>query len=104
MIKKVKLVKVSVADSKFGSDEPYVYKSGPNMGKHFQRITIQTDQTGDDYYNSNGLPGSKITQLKEGDEVILNFTETPSTDGQTTFKNFGFPSKDALAELAAKSL
>ena len=104
MIKKVKITKVSVADSKFGSDVEYVYKSGPNAGKHFQRVTIQTEQTGDEFYNTNALPGTRFTKLTVGEEVILDMYESEGADGQTTFKNFNFPSKAALAELAAKNL
>ncbi len=100
MIKKVTISKVKIAESKYGSDEKYVYKNGANAGKNFVMVTIQTNETGDDYYSTPALPGSKPTQIKEGESVLLSLTETKSADGEKTFKNFNFPTKEQLVEYA----
>lgn len=104
MIKKVTIKKVKIAESKFGSTEKYVYKNGVNAGKNFVMVTAQFEETGDNYYSTPSLPGGKPTQIKEGEVVILDLTETKSADGQKVFKNFSFPTKEQLAELASASL
>jgi hypothetical protein len=97
-IKKVTVKKVFTAtENKDGV--PYTYKKGKYEGKNFVRISIQTEETGDEYYASNALIGSKPTTIKEGDKLLLNFTE--QVVGDKTFKNFDFPTKEQLAEFAA---
>lgn len=70
----------------------YTYKKGKNQGKNFVMVTIQTNETGDEYYSTPALVGSGATKIKEGDVVILKLTETTSEDGTKVFKNFNFPS------------
>lgn len=98
MLKKVTIKSVKITDSKFGSEEKYVYKKGKNAGKNFVMVTIQTNETGDDYYSTPALPGTKPTELKEGESVLLSLTETTSEDGQKVFKNFNFPTKEQMVE------
>lgn len=100
MIKKVTIKSVKFAESKFGTTEKYTYKKGKNAGKNFQMVTIQTNETGDDYYSTPAMEGEKPLTIQEGQSLLLNFTETTSDDGQKVFKNFNFPTKDQLAEYA----
>jgi hypothetical protein len=95
MVKKVTITKVFISD-KNKDGVLYTYKNGDNAGRNFVRVSIKTEETGDDYYSSNTLPGSKPTQLKEGEVVLLDFTE------DNGFKNFRIPTKDQLAEFALK--
>lgn len=104
MIKKVTIKKVKVYDRPYstdGSKPLYTYKKGTNIGKNFVMVTIQTNETGDDYYSTPAMPGERATTLKEGDSVLLSLTTSMSTDGQKEFKNFNYPTKDQLAEFAA---
>lgn len=87
MLKKVKITRVFVNDCPKDSDIPYVYKKGKYEGQHFQRVAIKTEETGDEMYATNTLPGSRPTQLKEGDVVVLKLTE------ENGYKNFAFPTK-----------
>lgn len=100
MIKKVTISKVKVAETPFGKTEKYVYKKGTNVGKNFVMVTIQTNETGEDYYSTPAMPGERALTLKEGDVVLLNLTKTMSADGQKEFKNFNFPTKEQLAKFA----
>ena len=102
MIKKVTIKSVKKMDSKFGSEEKYVYKKGKNIGKPFFMVTIQTEETGDDYYATPAMEGDKAMGVEIGQKLLLNFTETKSEDGLKTFKNFNFPTKDQLANFAAE--
>lgn len=70
----------------------YVYKNGKNAGKPFTRVSIQTEETGDEYYATNALPGTKPTTIKEGENVLLSLTE------DNGFKNWNYPTKDQMAE------
>ena len=80
----------------------YTYKKGKEIGKNFVMVTIQTEETGDDYYSTPASIGSKAAGIEVGQKVLLNFSETQSADGQKTFKNFNFPTKDQLAAFAAE--
>lgn len=108
MIKKVTIKKVKIVESPFSKDgqptEKYVYKKGKNIGKNFVMVTIQTNETGDDYYSTPCLPTDKAAQIKEGESHLLSLTESPSADGQKVFKNFNFPTKEQLADLVAASI
>lgn len=93
MLKKVTIKNIKIADKKYGTEDKYVYKSGKNVGKNFVMVSIQTNETGDNYYSTPALPTDQAAQLNEGDTVILKLTETTSSDGQKVFKNFNIPSK-----------
>lgn len=96
MLKKVTIKSVKSYErpyTKEGEAEKplYAYKKGKNMGKNFVMVTIQTNETGDEYYSTPAMPGERATTLQEGQSVLLSLTETKSEDGTKTFKNFGFP-------------
>ncbi len=100
MIRKVTIKSVKKADSKFGSEEKFTYKKGKNIGKNFSMITIQTEETGDDFYSTPAMSSDKAYNVEVGQKILLNLSETTSEDGQKTFKNFNFPTKDQLAQFA----
>ena len=96
-IGKFKITKVFISE-KNKDGIPYVFKNGKNTGKPFVRVSIKTQETGEEYYSTNAFVDSKQTKLTEGQEVILKLEEK---DG---FKNFGFPSSDELQEILSKAL
>lgn len=105
MIKKVTIKKVTKYDKPYTKEgEPekplYTYKKGKNVGKNFFMVTIQTNETGEDYYSTPASEKDKAMTIEEGQSLLLNFTETTSEDGTKVFKNFNFPTKDQLAEYA----
>jgi len=107
MIKKVTINKITKYDrpySKEGEEQKplYAYKKGSNVGKNFSMVTIQTDETGDDYYSTPAMSGDKVYNIEVGQKLLLNLTEKKSDDGTKVFKNFNFPTKDQLAAYAAE--
>lgn len=105
MIKKVTIKKVTKYDKPFSkqgeAEKPlYTYKKGTNIGKNFVMVTIQTDETGDDFYSTPASEGDKAMNVEVGQKILLNLTETKSADGLKTFKNFNFPTKEQLAQFA----
>lgn len=97
MIKKVTITEVYKSSNK-KDGTPYVISKGVNAGKNFTRVGIKTDKTGDDVYYNNALDTDKVMTIEVGQSLLLNFTETP--DGDNTWRNFNFPTKDQLAEYA----
>lgn len=89
MLKKVTIKKVFVAD-KNKAGESYVYKNGKNAGKNFVRVSIQTEETGEEYYSNNCMIGSRPTKLEVGEKVLLKLVD----DGD--FKNFMFPTAEEM--------
>src|SRR3990167_1342415 len=106
MIKKVKIKKVTKYDKPYTKEgEPekplYTYKKGTNAGKNFTMVTIQTEETGEDYYSTPAMATDKAMNVEVGQKILLNLTESTSADGTKVFKNFNFPTKDQLSEYAA---
>jgi len=97
MIKKVTITKVYKGTTK-KDGTPYVISTGTNAGKNFTRIGIQTDTHGEKTYYNNALSTDKAMTIEEGQALLLSFTET--VDGDNTWLNFNFPSKDQLSEYA----
>lgn len=105
MIKKVTIKKVTKYDkpyTKAGEPEKplYTYKKGTNAGKNFTMVTIQTEETGDDFYSTPAMATDKAMSIEVGQKLLLSLTESTSADGQKTFRNFSFPTKAQLAEYA----
>ena len=105
MIKKVTIKKVTKYDKPFTKEgEPekplYTYKKGTNAGKNFVMVTIQTEETGEDYYSTPAMATDKAMSVEVGQKLLLNLTESTSADGTKVFKNFNFPTKDQLAAFA----
>jgi len=71
---------------------PYVYKNGKYAGKPFTRVSIKTEETGEEFYATNALVGSKPTEIKVGDKLLLSLTE------DNGFKNWNYPTKEQMAE------
>lgn len=105
MLKKVtiKTIESSATKTVDGIEVPRVYARGPNEGKAFSMYKITTEEMPGEEFTTPAPNGSKISHLSVGEIVLLSFTESTSTDGQKTFKNFNFPSKVQLEEYA-KSL
>lgn len=108
-IKKVTIKSVKMYERPFtpeGQEQKplYTYKKGKNQGKNFVMVTIQTQETGDEFYSTPALPNSKPTTLKEGDQVVLSLTSSTSEDGNKVFRNFNFPTKEQLAEIALAAI
>lgn len=104
-IKKVKITKVYKNEAK-QDGTPYQYKTDSKYhkaGEAFTRIGIQTEQTGDETYYTNASGKDRAMNVEEGQVLLLDLTESASADGTTTFKNFGFPSKDKLAAFALEN-
>lgn len=95
MIKKVTIKSVGLRDHKVvnGEEVKFVFGKGKDAGKEFVMVSIQTDQTGDEYFGTPSLPTDRAAKLQVGDNVILRFTESKSADGSKVFKNFNFVSK-----------
>lgn len=89
MIKKVTITKVFKND-KNKDGIAYVFKKGKNEGKPFTRISIGTDQTGDDLWSTCVVNSDRALQLEVGQEVVLKLTE------ENGYKNFNFPNKGEL--------
>jgi general stress protein 26 len=105
MIKKVTIKKITKYErpySKEGEEQKplYTFKTGDNRGKNFKMVTIQTEETGDEYFSTPAMESDKAMSIEVGQKILLNFTETKSDDGTKTFKNFNFPTKAQLAEYA----
>lgn len=105
MIKKVTITKVTKYErpyNKEGEEQKplYTYKKGANVGKNFKMVTIQTEETGDDYYSTPAMETDKAMNIEVGQKLLLNLTEKPSPDGTKIFKNFNFPTKAQLEEYA----
>lgn len=96
-IKKVTITKVYKSDKK-KDGSPYMISKGQYVGQPFTRIGIQTDQTGDKTYYNNAKASDKAFNIEEGQSLLLNFTE--QVDGDNTWYNFNFPTKDELAKFA----
>lgn len=86
MLKQVTITKVFKSD-KNKDGIAYVYKKGANVGKNFSRISIKTEQTGDEFYSSNAMAGDRAYTMNAGETIVLDLTE------DNGFKNFRFPSK-----------
>lgn len=90
----VKITKVFKSD-KNKDGVAYVTKKG----KPYTRVSIQTEQTGNDYYSTTAWDADHpAMQLTEGQEIELIFTEK---DG---FKNFDIPKPIDLLEARVKKL
>jgi hypothetical protein len=105
MIKKVTISKVTFRDRPFTKDgEPekplYTYSKGDNQGKNFVMVSIQTEETGDEYFSTPASEKDKARTIEVGQKLLLNFSETTSADGTKVFKNFNFPTKAQLAQFA----
>lgn len=103
MLKKVTIKSVGIKETKTvdGVEVKYVYSKGKNEGKNFVRVSIQTEETGDLYWANNAFVDSKATKLKVGDVELLDLVERQ--DGDNTWRDFNFPTKEQLADYA-KSL
>lgn len=107
MIKKCTISKITKYDKPFskegeGEKPLYTYKKGTNAGKNFVMVTIQTEETGEDYYSTPAMATDKAMNIEVGQKLLLNLTETKSADGLKTFKNFNFPTKEQLAAFATE--
>lgn len=96
-IKKVTVTKVYKGTTK-KDGSPYMITKGQYAGQPFTRIGIQTEQTGDKTYYNNAKASDKAMTIAEGQSVLLNFTE--QVDGENTWYNWSFPTKEELAKFA----
>jgi len=105
MIKKVTIKSVGIKTHKrvlengVESEVAYMFKNGKYAGKNFVRVSIQTEETGDEYYASNAFPNSKATALEAGQKVILKLVERTADDGKV-WRDFMFPTQKELEEFA----
>lgn len=65
----------------------YEFKNGPKAGTKFTRVSIKTEETGEDFYACNAEAGRPALNLEKGQKVLLDLTE------ENGFKNFKFPNK-----------
>lgn len=90
MLKKVTVTRV-FKNTANNDGVPYTFKNGKNAGKPFTRVGIKTDKTADEVYSNNAFPDSATVNIEEGKEYLLDLYE------DNGFKNFKFPTKEALA-------
>lgn len=105
MLNKVTIKTISVSPNKMvdGVEVPRVYSKGPNEGKSYSMYKITTEEKPGEEFSTNAMAGGKVSRLSIGEVALLSFTESQSADGQKTFKNFSYPTKEQLEEYA-KSL
>ncbi len=89
MIKKVTVTRVFKNDTN-KDGIAYAFKKGKLMGQKFTRVTIKTEEFGEDMYSTCVPAGDRALSIEAGDKVVLKFSETNG------FKNFNFPSKSEV--------